>query len=777
MSADRTRHRWLGVVAAVAVALVFSTWFVHTRGQVIDPVPTLLLKDRHEVFLGEVGEPGGEGYGYWPVWPVPPRVAAATIALEDRRFEDHPGVDPLAVARALRQNLAAGRVISGASTLAMQVARMQEPGARSLPNKAAEAAAAVVLTTRYGREAILAQYLRLAPYGNGIHGIAYAARRYLEKPVEDLSWAETAFLCALPQAPGRTNPFEPEGRVRAIARARRILEALAARELLDSVELAQAHLELDHLHIPDRGRRPEATLHAVLKLGNTADRRADLLRRTTLDLDLTQRVTERLGDRLAEWSADGAGNGAVLVVDRASWEVRAYVGSSGYFDPRHSGSIDYARVPRNPGSTLKPFFYAAALDRGVLRANDILDDLGRTSSGIEDADAFWLGPLLPRKALANSRNVPAVEVLERLGVPAGYQLLGDLGLHHGRRPAADFGVGLAVGALPVTLEDLVAAYTSLAGDGVVHKLRWWDGDPPVEGPRLFGASTAALVTHWLADPMARLPSFPRLGATEYPFPVAVKTGTSPDYRDSWAVGWSDRFLVAVWIGDPDNTPMRRLSGFRGAAEVLHDVFVDLHPDEVHGLADREFRAPAGTTARRLCGLSGGRATDACENVVTEFLPTAEPPPEPCGVHVRMSVDVATGLPADARTPPSRVHMRSFVSLPSRYAAWSQGAGLVSVAGPDAGDRHTPPVLRITSPPDGAEYRRDTEIEPSLSSVPLRATVVPSVAELVWYVDGEPFAVAPPPYEVRWPIQPGIHVIEARVPYTPFRSPRVHLAAR
>ncbi|HUD73265.1 MAG TPA: biosynthetic peptidoglycan transglycosylase, partial [Dongiaceae bacterium] len=209
---DRRRFALRALVAAavaahlLAVAVVLIAGF---RARLTAPAPTFLLRDRHGRFLGEVGAPVDGELGYWPVATVPPRVVAATLALEDRRFASHPGVDPLAVARAVLQNLRRGRRVSGASTLAMQIARMQSPGGRGYLRKATEAVTAYLLTARYGREGILRHYLRIVPYGNRIHGIAYAARRYFDKPVDDLSWAEIAFLAGIPQAPGTMNVYTP----------------------------------------------------------------------------------------------------------------------------------------------------------------------------------------------------------------------------------------------------------------------------------------------------------------------------------------------------------------------------------------------------------------------------------------------------------------------------------------------------------------------------------------------------------------------------------------
>src|SRR5205823_1082062 len=292
-----------------------------------------------------------------------PRVVAATLAVEDRRFWRHPGVDPLAVVRGVGQNLRAGRRASGASTIAMQVARLERPGPRTYPRKLVEALAALALTARYGHAAVLAHYLRIAPYGNRVRGIAYAARRYLGKPVEDLSWAETAFLVAIPQAPARMNPYRERGRARAAERGRRILDTLLAGNVLGRDEYELAVRQIAALRIPPLGRRPSDALHAVLHL-------------------------ERL-------FRDGASPPAPLV-----------------------------------DTTLD----ALALERGAITPATILDDILRTPGDITNADEAFLGPLLPRVALANSRNVPAANLLDRIGLDDGYAFLRDLGLHDGDQP-------------------------------------------------------------------------------------------------------------------------------------------------------------------------------------------------------------------------------------------------------------------------------------------------------------------------------------------------------
>ena len=770
----------MGLVVAGAVVLGLALW----RSRIVAPEATILLRDRQDRFLGEVGAAPEGGMGYWPIDKddLPPRVIAATLAVEDRRFWFHSGVDLVAVARAAMQNATHARRVSGASTLAMQVVRMQSPGDRTYPRKLLEALSALFMTTFHGHRAVLAQYLRIVPYGNRVHGIAYAARRYLDKPVEDLSWAETAFLTAIPKAPARMNPFEYDGRARAVRRGLRILQLLRGERILSRAEYALARQQIVELRVPPAGQRPLEALHAVLRLQDALDdpeaRRAlngRFLVRATLDLDLQAEAARDTREAVHAWEPDGAGNAAALVVDRATNEVRALVGSADYFDAQHAGAMDYTRVPRSPGSALKPFLYALALDRGAITPATVLDDLQRGAGGITDADGLFLGPMLPRAALANSRNVPAAEVLARIGLDEGYGFLRDLGLHDGAESARRYGLGLAIGGLPVTLESLVRAYTVLSAEGRVEDLRLYENQPLHPPHRLLSEDAAREITLFLSDPMARLPSFPRMGSSEFPFPVAIKTGTSSRYRDAWTVAFSTRYLVGIWVGDPDNQPMYRLTGARAAAALAHRILLSLHGDEAGGLSDLSFPPPRGFRPVKLCALTGARATPACDRVLVEWFRPGQEPADPCSAHVRIAVDTRTGRPATTRTPPAFVETRTFVDLPARYASWAAGAGLPRT--PSLG--HAPPLLQlpgsplaaagpatirlsVTSPENGLRVLRDPETPPEQSTLALRAVVDPPSLQVVWYVDGRPFEVVDYPYTARWDLVPGDHVFQARL---------------
>ncbi len=571
------------------------------------------------------------------------------------------------------------------------------------------------------------------------------------------------------------------------------------------VDLAAANAEIDHLALPWKGERAEAALHALLHydaLVPAAIRRTRPLVTSTLDLDL-QREVEGLAWRTVRDAADrGAGNAAVLVVDRERWEVVAAVSSTGYFDADRAGAIDYLRLERSPGSALKPFLFAQALERGTITPASVLDDLEPGPSGILNSDARFLGPMLPRVALANSRNVPAVALLARLGLDEA------LRLPRRARPPPPRTAGEAL--RPRSRDRLVAGHPGTARHRlhdarrrrhparaalVRGPIRQDDPGTPFRvspaGERLLSESTARLVTLFLADPQARLPTFPRMGFSEYPFAVAVKTGTSSRYRDAWTVAWSKRYLVGVWVGHPDERPMTALSGYRIAARLAQAVVERLHGEDMDGLAGLDFPPPRGYRSAKLCALSGQRATAACDRVVLEWLPGP-------GMGAATSPDSAsarctggwrsTGGATASRRP--RHRQSSSRSAPSSTCRRATPAGSPRRRPPSIREQRRaghctrqgtpfrvspgtppPPCRRseITSPETGLRLLLDPETPPAQNTLALTAVVEPRVDQLVWYVDGRPFRTVDPPFDLRWPLVPGEHTFQARIPFTAARS--------
>lgn len=685
--------------AACCLALLPFVVQVAADAHLAAPTPTAVVSDAQGTFITQAGHVGVRAggrqveYGYWPVMP-PERVERATLALEDRRFWSHPGVDPAAVLRAVWQHVL-GRGRSGASTIAMQVARMQHPRPRTLWSKALEAATALALTARYGHAAVLAQYLRLAPYGEGSHGVGHAAWWYFDQPAADLDWAQAALLSAIPQAPGLM-ALRHGGLPRAAGRA---IQALRAMHLPPD-ELTQATAELRRIAPVPAPRRPPE-LQLALHLERMARDGGTPRLRATVDLPTQRWVAQLAAAQLAGLRHAGAQQVAVMVVRRHSRAVLADVGSAADASP--GGAIDYGAARRLPGSTLKPFLYALGLDRRVIAPQDVLADLPEAAAGIANADHDFLGPLLPRQALANSRNVPAATVLRRIGVDAGFASLRALGLHDAAGPAGRYGLGMAIGTLPSSLERLMRGYSTLAEDGVDDRLAWFEGAPR-QPRRVISADAARLVADFLSDPLARLPSFPRYGASEFPMAVAVKTGTSQGYRDAWTLEWSRDYLVGVWLGRPDAGPMARLSGARAAAGLAQAVLLRLHGLNRSELVAGGFATPPGRRQAELCAATGALAGIGCGERLTEWIDPAA---------VRASKPL--------------------------------------------------PRLAIVQPDPDTHFWRNPEAPPSLNRLVLRAAADPAVAQVVWLIDGQPVAVGSPATPLYWPMVPGRHRFQIRLP--------------
>ena len=754
------RFRVAGVLAVlIGSAGTYLQPIIH-GAKLVAPTPTLIVSDRNGAFITQIGhetmDAGGErriDYGYWPLEALPDRVVRATLALEDKRFDDHPGVDPLAILRAAWANLH-GRHRSGASTIAMQVARMQTPASRTFATKVRESVTAIALTLRYGREAVLAHYLRLVPYGNGAHGIAHAARLYFDKPVDDLSWAEIALLAAIPQSPTLTNPMQARGLARAIRRGHRALDELARQGVVPPSDAALAHRQLAAMRPPPVPHRPDA-LHVALRFealareGRLRTMASDPRLRATLDLGMQEEVSALARRSIRAWRWQGAEQVAALVVERGTGKVLASVGSSDYRDQR-AGAVDFSRTPRSPGSTLKPFIYALALERGVIRASDPLADLPEGASWINNADGQFLGPMLPRQALANSRNVPATNLLRRTGLDATFSFLHAIGLHDVAAPAESFGLSMAIGSLPTTLERLVRAYGALASDGRLADLTWAEGQRTRDPVRVLSTDTARMIQSFLSDPLARLPTFPRYGPTEYPFPVALKTGTSQGYRDAWTVAWSRDLIVGVWVGRADAGTMTRLSGGSSAARLAHAILLRMEKAKPGDLQDASFPPPPGRVPVELCTF-GGRDDGGCGQTLTEWLKPDEVPPL-----------VQTVLREAGEARPA-------LSLPAAHRAWAVNAGY-RVADDDGGDAR----LAIVAPEKDSRIWINPDAPPQAGRIALKAVVSPKVPQVVWYVDGSPYALSDPDTPVWWPLTKGAHRFQIRLPLQKTASHEVHV---
>jgi penicillin-binding protein 1C len=768
------------VVVAVVVAFVASL-----QTGLVAPAPSTLVSDRQGRPLTEVaGGDAADRFGYWPLPAVLPlKLVVATRETEDRHFHEHAGVHLPSLARAAWQNASALRVVSGASTLAMQVARMQSGRARGLVSKAQEMVEAWMLVHRYGHEAVLRHYLTLAPYGARVHGAARAARFYFDKPVHDLSWLQAAWLAGLPQQPTRMGPFSSEGRARGLARAHRILRMLHARGYLDDDALQVALLS--DLGIVDRRPRPDSALHYAMKLADDVRRarqaQPDLVQLTsTLDLDVQQKARAVLRRNLAHVASLGASNSAAIVADVESGDVLAWVGSVDYFDTGAHGAIDYNLVKRSPGSTLKPFLYALALDPAARRASqnlytaatpladvplDVVDAAGRSYTP-QNANGAWHGPISLRSALGNSRNIPALRVLADVGVSRALEFLQASGVADVDHDPSRYGLGLALGNLAVTPAELAGLYLVLANQGVTRPLRFSTLDPPSASVRLLPADVAALVSHILADDAARRPSFADGNPLEFDVAVAVKTGTSQGFRDGWTAAYTDRLVVVVWVGNHDWRRMNQLGGLAGTASAAHELLEGLLPKwKPHVPLPQSMPAPVRAERRVVCALSGRLAGPECPSTRTELFLPGTAPDEPCGWHRRVAVDVRTGDRATEQCPPSVVVSRAVVDLPPGFERWARRQRLPLAPRDQSrlcgGGSDGATLVDLIEPQDGVRFHFDPDTPPEFATVRLSAQVKGgSDEDVVFLVDDTPVARVGAPWEARWTLAPGRHTVVA-----------------
>jgi penicillin-binding protein 1C len=768
--------RW--VLALVLLAAVGLGLRLNVEGTLLQKKASQLFVDRQGLPIGEVsGEAGATGY--WPLpTTLPEKLVLATLETEDRTYFDHPGVRLGSIVRATWQNIRHRKIVSGASTIAMQVARLQRPQARTPLSKLREALDALTLIRTHGHDLVLRQYLTLAPYGNNAHGAARAARLYFDKPLEDLSWLQAAYLAALPQQPGRMSPFSTEGRRRGLRRAHRILRQLHDRGLLDAESLAQA-LASDVALAPKPCRDP-SVLHLLAEWKRSTQSAGPIIT-TTLDLRIQREAFRTVRENVRALANRGVGTGAALVIDPSTGDVLARVGSHDYFDSEAHGAIDFTSVRRSPGSALKPFIYAAAIDTGAVTTATMLADtpveFGVPGGGVyvpENVSHTFLGPMSMRQALANSRNIPALRVLTMVGVDRMVELFDRGGVKGLDYSPQAYGLPMALGSLHVTPQELAQLYTTFANQGVTKPLRHFVDVESAAGQRLFGSEAAALVRHVLADPEARQPSFPAGSALDYDFAVAIKTGTSQGYRDAWAAALSDRLLVVTWFGNHDLRRMHLASGVGVAAPAAKALLTAVMPLRAPSRpVASHFPLPATAVHVDVCALSGQLLGPGCTHTRTEAFIAGTEPVDTCDVHVEVDIDRRTGLLATPTCPKAVVSRRRVTRLADTYAAWARKQRLqvaphhespLCPSGPPA-----EPSVAVTEPRVAARYLFDPDTPREFSTIRFAANVSPPTAQIIWVVDGQPVAQVGYPHHLRWSMQRGPHSVRAELAGHPTRS--------
>jgi penicillin-binding protein 1C len=714
-------HRWL---LAGAVLAAFLLWPYPAERLDASALGSTRVVDRHGQLLHEIPSAAG-GYSRWVTLDaVSPHVVTLTLSAEDALFRWHPGIDPSGFARALWLNARAGRFAYGGSTITQQLAKNLDPAPRTLLGKLHEARDALRLELALSKDQILEQYLNRVYYGRQAHGIEAASQRFFGKPAGRLELDEAALLAILPRAPTAYDPARfPE---RARERRAHVLGRLAERGLIDRARAEQAAAAPFRLV---SATNPAEARHVLDALRSAARPAESSVVTTTIDLELEKRLRLRLREHLADLERKQVDQASLVVIDNATGDVLAMVGSRDYGDREALGAVNASLAHRPPGSTLKPFVYALAVESGAHGSTPVFD-VPTSWRGFRPRNAGLShhGLVSLREALGSSLNVPAVRAADEIGIERVAELFKKLGLGS-QIDASEQGLALALGAAPVRLTDLANAYATLARGG--EHLPWRLTDPAAIPParrRLLSPRAAFSISEMLSDPVARRREFGVETPLELPFPAAVKTGTSKSFCDNVVVGYTPEVTVAVWVGNFDGRPMHGLLAMQGAAPLWRDAMLVA----MEGRPRRSFEPPPDTVTAEVCPLSGMPRGPHC----------------PTGRHEHVSHDHGPHAACTWHGPGGRL------LVPSELRAFNADSshGVIAEAGPE---------ISIKSPLEGTKVAIDRLIPRSRQQLRLRALVRSTKAERVrWEVDGRPIAERAAPFSADWAIEPGSHEVRA-----------------
>jgi len=669
---------------------------------------------------------------YYPLEEIAPAVVEATILYEDQDFYRHPGVDPLALLRAAWATWVSRERRIGASTIAMQVARMKwRIESSSIGGKLEQIARALQLMRHHSRDEVLEMYLNLAPYGRNIEGVGAASRIYFGKTPAELSLPEALTLAVIPQNPNRRDPTSASGYQRLRSARANLLQRWLESHPGDA---AQAKFFDLPLQVNPPEELPFAAPHFVDFVARERPRWEHGSLRTTLDLDKQRSFEKILHEYVERRGRDGIHNGAALLLNHRTMAIEAMVGSADFFDAAIFGQVNGTLAKRSPGSTLKPFVYALALDDGLVHPLSLLKDAPRRFGGFtpENYDKRFLGPVSVKQALIQSRNVPAVDLQSRLKTTSFHRFLLDAGIK-GLREESYYGLALALGGGELTMLELASLYAGLANHGRIRPPRWRAAAPVNAGKPLLSAEASYLVLDMLKD------NPPPDGRLRNGRQVAWKTGTSWAFRDAWAIGVSGPWVIAVWIGNFDAAGNRAFSGRRAAGPLLFSLF-----DAISGTANwrvDDLYAVDELNLKRLqvCATTGDLYEADCPAKTDSWFIPGVSPIRVTDIYRRIPVDIDTGLRACWHRP-GTTEMRLFEFWPSDYLRVFNRAGISLKTPPRfardceldyRGDDGHAPV--ITSPQQTVEYIVSRG-SPGGGQVPFEATVDADTTRVYWFVD-------------------------------------------
>ncbi len=676
--------------------------------------------------------PDSKGVWRYPINldEVSPLYIEALLNYEDRTFWYHPGFDLLAFGRALAQAIFNGHVVSGGSTISMQVARLLHPHSRTLTGKLYQVARALQLEWHLSKRDILQLYLNIAPFGGTVEGVQAASWAYLEKPASALTHGEAALLAVLPQSPTRIRPDRnPQ---QAQAARDKVLRRMLKLGVWDEPTVTDA---LQETVYANELRPPR---HAPLLASTLIQRYRDsALIHSTIDGDLQRNLEDYIGRYRGRLPLNSSM--AVLVVDNRDMGVRAYIGAADFGNQERFGYLDMVQAQRSPGSTLKPFLYGMALEEGLIHSESLLSDIPRSGSAYRPGNfsGGFSGPVSVTEALQRSLNVPAVSLLEQFGAQRFADRLAQGGLPLTLPGEKAPGLAIILGGAGVTLENLVSAYSALARNGLAAPLRFRTDDNLQE--RFLLDPGSAWITWQMLQGTPRPDRLHTLQQTRNNSAIAWKTGTSYGFRDAWSVGVSRQFTVGVWVGRPDGTPMPGHFGAETAAPLMFDIFQQL--DNNGG----EPPVPATVSKAEICWPLGTAPASSlpahCEERRSAWILNDTIPPTLDSGRNPLSlwVDGQSGKRVTALCAQGEVEHRAIALWPAGLEPWLKGGQRRSQRIPALDARCAQDHSLLLTAPHILGVEDGTRMTPSIDHDQMpRLNLLASggVGQLQWYINGQ-----------------------------------------
>ena len=738
--------------SSLGLAMVLSLWTwvfaplvgIPSRPDKLNLLTSTILLDRYGEKIQMPLNSRGERGLSTPLDDLPVDLQMAFIIAEDRNFYRHRGIDSKAIARAIWQAIGQRAWVSGASTITMQLARIYWPHLKKKSLKLAQMSQALRMENVMTKNDILQGYLNLVPFAKQVVGVPQACQYFFAKNCWQLSLAQKASLAIIPR-----NPSFYLKNKSALKKQRNLLTRKIARRLsIDNVSLYQALKEpIEFVLTPTN---PTAYHFAKRVLSHQQVKRQES-NITTLDLALQEGLQKILKKNVSEFPSRGDA-GAILVVDNKQAKVLSYVGSPDFFAKNH-GMLDTVQTFRSPGSALKPFIYALALERGENLAT-LLPDIPlnfKVSQGVFSPTNYggnFSGFQQYRYALANSKNIPALYLTSQLGEASLLRTLKNFGFTGLNQDSSHYGVGLSLGNAETSLWDMVQAYSTLARGGIFQKLKVLQHEVAPPPNRVLSESSSYLISSALSDPHARAEEFGRGSAIEFDFQVAVKTGTSSDYRDHWTIGYTPEFTIGVWKGNASGHSMeQQIPAVSNTGKIFRDAMLMLYRRR----RKQKFVRPKGIVEKHICSLSGQLAGPHCQSSRNEYFSHLSEPKGLCPFHKKITIEKCNGIKQSL----------SYLDLPRKYHGWAEVSGLpiltkvlkekcnLTTTDLDISKTKT----RLLQPTSGTTYAIDPTIP--MDHQKLRLEWLPSSQPLILLLNGKTLAkFSADERSFDWPLQRG-----------------------